>query len=114
MLRRSVIYKTPKGTEPYSEYVDSLKDRLGAAKIRLRVTRAEMGNLGDHRSVGQGVVELKIDFGPGYRVYIGLQGFQTIVLLCAGDKSSQEKDIARAKNHWDDYRRRYEKTPHSR
>lgn len=106
MLSQSIIYKSAQGIEPYSEYVDSLRDRQGAAKIRLRVTRAEMGNLGDHRSVGQGVIELKIDFGPGYRVYVGLQGDQPIVLLCAGDKSSQQKDITKAQNYWDDYRRK--------
>lgn len=114
MPRRSIIYKTAVGVEPYSEYVDSLADRQGAAKIRVRVTRAEMGNLGDHRSVGQGVVELKIDFGPGYRVYVGLQGDEAIVLLCAGDKDSQQKDIAKAKGHWEDYRRNYEKISQSR
>jgi len=54
------------------KYVDFLKDREGAAKIRARITRAELGNLGDHRSVSQGVIELRIDFGPGYRVYVGL------------------------------------------
>jgi len=75
------------------------------ARIRVRVTRAELGNLGDHRSVGQVVVELKIYFGPGYRVYVGLQGKELIVLLCAGDKASQEKDIKKAINYWDDYRR---------
>jgi putative addiction module killer protein len=105
MQRRSIIYKTISGAEPYQEYVDSLKDREGAAKIWARVTRAEMGNLGDHRSVGQGVVELKIDFGPGYRVYIGLHGQEVIVLLCAGDKRTQSQDIAKAKSYWEDYRR---------
>lgn len=109
MQKRSLIYKTAAGKEPYSEYVDSLKDRRGAAKIRLRVTRAEMGNLGNHRSVGQGVVELKIDFGPGYRVYIGLEGNEVIVLLGAGDKGTQEKDIAKAKSYWEEYRRSHEK-----
>lgn len=109
MPRRSIIYKTATGSEPYSEYVDSLTDRQGAAKIRTRVTRAELGNLGDHRSVGRGVIELKIDFGPGYRVYLGLQGTELIVLLCAGDKDSQQKDIAKAKTYWEDYRRDYEK-----
>ena len=72
----------------------------------MRVTRAEMGNLGDYHSVGQGVIELKIDFGPGYRVYAGLHGAEIIVLLCAGDKSSQQKDIAKAQNYWQDYRRK--------
>ncbi|MDO8805659.1 MAG: type II toxin-antitoxin system RelE/ParE family toxin [Elusimicrobiota bacterium] len=105
MRKRSIIYKTAKGNEPYVEYVDSLKDREGAAKIRARVTRAELGNLGDHRSVGQGVVELRIHFGPGYRVYTGLQGKELIILLCAGDKGSQDKDIQKAMDYWSDYRR---------
>ncbi|MFA7327944.1 MAG: type II toxin-antitoxin system RelE/ParE family toxin [Candidatus Ratteibacteria bacterium] len=105
MRKRSIIYKSAKGSEPYVKYVDSLKDREGAAKIRVRVTRAELGNLGDHRSLGQGVVELKIDFGPGYRVYVGFQGKELIVLLCAGDKGSQSKDVKRAMDYWSDYRR---------
>jgi putative addiction module killer protein len=68
-MKQFVIYKTAKGVEPYADYMDSLRDRQAATKIKVRVTRAEMGNLGDHRTVGQGVIELKIDFGPGYRVY---------------------------------------------
>ena len=103
--KRSIIYKTVKGNEPYVEYVDSLKDRAGAARIRARVTRAELGNLGDHKSVGEGVVELRIHFGPGYRIYIGLHGNELIVLLCAGDKSGQDSDIRKAIDYWDDYRR---------
>lgn len=82
-----------------------MRDRQGAARIRLRVTRAEMGNLGNHRSISQGVIELKIDFGPGYRVYVGLQGNEVVVLLCAGDKGSQQEDIAKARRYWEDYRR---------
>ena len=105
MTRRSIIYRTAEGTEPYVDYVDALRDRDGAARIRARVTRAEAGNLGDHRSVGQGVVELKIDFGPGYRVYIGLEGSELIILLTAGDKGGQKKDIQLAKKYWDDFRR---------
>jgi putative addiction module killer protein len=105
MRRQSAHYKTATGGEPYAEYVDSLKDRSGAAKIRARIIRAELGNLGAHRGVGEGVVELKIDFGPGYRVYVGLRGETAIILLCAGDKSSQEKDIRDALHYWKDYRR---------
>ena len=103
--KRSIIYKSAKGSEPYVKYVDSLKDREGAAKIRARVTQAELGNLGDWGSVGQGVIELRIHFGPGYRVYVGLQGKELIVLLCAGDKGSQDKDIQKAMDYWNDYRR---------
>jgi putative addiction module killer protein len=101
--RKSLIYQTATGTEPYTEYLDALRDRRAAAKIKTRVTRAEMGNLGLHRSVGQGVLELKIDFGPGYRVYVSLLGSEVIVLLCAGDKNTQPKDIVRAQAYWNDY-----------
>jgi putative addiction module killer protein len=105
MAMRSIIYKTDTGREPYCDYVDKLKDRKGAAKIRLRASRAEMGNLGKHRSLGDGMIELKIDFGPGYRIYAGLPGEKYIVLLGAGDKSSQQKDIAKAKAYWKEFRR---------
>ena len=105
MRRKAIVYKTAKGVEPYIEYVDSLRDRQAANKIKVRVTRAELGNLGDHRTVGQGVIELRIDFGPGYRVYAALHGDELIVLLCAGDKSTQQKDIARAHEYWEDYGR---------
>ena len=84
--------------------MESLKDREGAAKIRVRVTRAELGNLGDHRSVGLGVMELKIHYGPGYRIYIGLHGRELLVLLGAGDKSNQDKGIKKARQYWEDYR----------
>jgi putative addiction module killer protein len=103
-MKRLIIYQTVSGSEPYVEYVDSLRDREGAARIKSRVTRTELGNLGDHRSVGHGVIELRINYGPGYRIYTGLDGPDLIVLLCAGDKSSQEKDIRRAHEYWTDYR----------
>ncbi|MEK6543039.1 MAG: type II toxin-antitoxin system RelE/ParE family toxin [Elusimicrobiota bacterium] len=103
--RKVIIYKTRTGVEPYVEYVDSLKDREGAAKIRARVTRAALGNLGDHRSVGGGVIELRIHYGPGYRIYCGSYGRILLVLLCAGDKHSQNEDIRKAVGHWQDYRR---------
>ncbi|SRR5258708_4953229 len=104
MTRQIIHYRTRLGRQPYSEYIDSLQDRRGAAKIDLRVKRVWLGNLGDHRTVGQGVVELRIDYGPGYRVYIGLHGQELVVLLCAGDKSSQAKDIQNTHFYWDDFR----------
>ncbi len=103
-IKRAILYRKAGGEEPYAEYVDSLKDREGAARIRARVTRAELGNLGDHRGVGGGVIELRIHFGPGYRVYIGMHGNDIIVLLCAGAKCSQAADIRNAMAYWDDYR----------
>ncbi len=106
MNRASIVYKTASGFEPYSEFVNNLTDRRGALRIKDRVKRAEFGNLGDYRSAGHGVVELRIDFGPGYRVYVGLSGNELIILLCAGDKKSQEADILRAAAYWADHRRR--------
>jgi putative addiction module killer protein len=105
MKRLSAVYNTASGVEPYSEYLKALRDRVGAAKIRARVTRAILGNLGDHRNIGRGVIELRIDYGPGYRVYAGLHGWELIVLLCAGDKGSQRLDIAKALGYWEDFKR---------
>jgi putative addiction module killer protein len=84
-------------TRAYNEWFSKLKDVIGRAKIAVRVARLEEGNPGDSRSVGEGVVELRINFGPGYRVYYIQRGDVLILLLCGGDKSTQSKDIARAK-----------------
>lgn len=105
MVKQLLIYKTATGMAPYRSYLDSLGDRRGAAKISIRVTRAQMGNFGDHRSVGQGVIELRIHFGPGYRVYMAPCGNEIIVLLCAGDKSTQDRDIVNAHGYWEEYKR---------
>lgn len=105
MRKQSIIYKTAFGKEPYIEYINSLKDRRAVGKIRVCVTRAELGNLGDHEGIGHGIIELKINFGPGYRIYIGLEGQNLIILLCAGDKSSQKKDIQKAIEYWTDYQK---------
>jgi len=100
-----IVYRTEAGVDAFDEYVDSLKDRSAASRIRVRITRAKLGNLGDHKSIGYGIIELRIDYGPGYRVYVGLQGSELIVLLCAGDKSTQAKDIKKAISYWADYER---------
>lgn len=80
---------------PYSEWIREL-DGKTAGRIRSYVGRLKSGNFGDSRSVGHGVVELKIDFGPGYRVYYLRDGEEIVVLLCGGDKGSQAGDILRA------------------
>ena len=85
--------------------MESLEDRKGRSVIRARLDRLEAGNPGDHRSVGEGVQELRIDFGPGYRVYYGEEGSTIVIVLCGGDKSSQEKDVRKAQEYWADYRR---------
>ena len=75
-------------------------------KINQRIRRVSLGNLGDYRSVGEGVCELKIDYGSGYRVYFGQIGTTIVLLLCGGDKSAQVKDIRKAKEYWGDYQSR--------
>jgi putative addiction module killer protein len=84
-------------TEEFAEWLHGLRDQRAKARIAVRLQRAAGGNLGDVRSVGEGVSEMRIDYGPGYRAYFITRGQQLIVLLCGGDKSSQERDIARAK-----------------
>ncbi len=74
--------------------------------IKARLDRIELGNSGDCRHVGDGVNELRIDFGPGYRVYFGQEGDMIVLLLCGGAKRTQRSDIARAKAYWKDYRSR--------
>ena len=74
------------------------------AVIRARINRLELGNFGDCKSVGTGVLELRVSFGPGYRVYFGRDGNTLVVLLCGGDKGSQAKDILKAKLLWKEYK----------
>ena len=83
-------------TDEYRDWVDSLKDLKGRARILMRVDRLIHGNPGLHRTLTNGVSELKIDFGPGYRVYYTQRGNRLLLLLIGGDKLSQEKDIAKA------------------
>jgi putative addiction module killer protein len=85
-----------KKTDEYQEWLDRLRDQVGRARILVRVDRLIHGNPGDHRNLQGGVSELKIDFGPGYRVYYTQRGVQLLLLLIGGDKSSQAKDIAKA------------------
>jgi putative addiction module killer protein len=84
-------------TKEFALWLNDLRDRQGRARILARIDRLEEGNPGKTRSVGAGVVEMNIDFGPGYRVYFVQRGEVVIILLCGGDKSGQEKDIQRAK-----------------
>jgi putative addiction module killer protein len=94
------------GKIPFEDWYLDLKDKKARQKIRLRIDRAKLGNLGDYRSVGKGVFEFKIDCGPGYRVYFGQIGTSIVLLLCGGDKSTQEKDILKAQEYWKDYEKR--------
>jgi putative addiction module killer protein len=86
---------------PFTIWSRGLGDPIARRKIRVCLDRAEDGNLGDHWSVGEGVWELRIDYGPGYRIYYGEIG-DTIILLTGGTKKTQDNDIARAKKYWRD------------
>ena len=83
-------------TDEYRAWIDALKDRAGRARILVRVERLIHGNPGSHRELTHGVSELKIDAGPGYRVYYSLRGIRLLLLLVGGDKSTQQQDIAKA------------------
>lgn len=99
------IYRDEQGNEPLTEWLESIKDRATRARIRGRLRRIEIGNFGDHRSVGGGVFELRLHFGPGYRIYYGQVGDEIILLLAGGAKSTQQRDIRQAKHYWYDYKR---------
>lgn len=99
------LYVTASGKVPFVAWLESLKDIRAKAQIKKRLRRAELGNLGEYNSVGQGVYEMKIHFGPGYRLYFGMEGQQMILLLCGGDKGSQDKDIQLAHEYWEDWRK---------
>lgn len=83
-------------TEVYLDWINSLKDRVGRARIQVRVDRLVHGNPGDHRNLTHSVSELKIDVGPGYRVYYTERNGELIILLAGGDKSTQQQDIKAA------------------
>ena len=83
-------------TEVYRDWINSLKDLAGRARIQVRVDRLVHGNPGNHRNLTQGISELKVDFGPGYRVYYTKRGTRLLILLAGGNKSTQRKDIVRA------------------
>ena len=97
-------YLTADGKSPFSDWLNGLRDTQTRAIIRKRVNRLRQGNFGDSKTVGEGVFELRIDYGPGLRTYFAQDGDTIVVLLCGGDKSSQDADIKRAKEYWKDYR----------
>jgi len=94
------------GKIPFKDWLDNLKDVFARAKIRVALDRIRLGNFGRAKSIGEGVHELKIDFGPGYRVYYALAGDAIVLLLLGGEKASQSKDIVRAKQYWKEFKRR--------
>jgi putative addiction module killer protein len=99
-------YLTPRGIDPFQVWLDGLRDLKGRIAILRRVDRLAAGNSGDHQVVGEGVSELRIDFGPGYRVYDARHGKTVVLLLCGGSKRSQAGDIEKAVRYWDESQRR--------
>ena len=104
--REIIYYEDISGEMPAYEWLEKLKDKTTRVIIKGRIRRLEVGNFGHTRSIGEGLIELKIDYGPGYRVYLGFDGDTIVVILAAGDKSNQPKDIANAKVRWRDYKER--------
>ena len=97
------IYRRPDGREPVREWLEAMKDTKTRSRIEQRLDRITLGNLGDHKAVGGGVSELRLHFGPGFRVYFGEDGRELVVLLCGGDKASQPRDIALAQEYWQEF-----------
>jgi len=101
--KRVIVYADDCEKEPFTEWLFGLRDVMGRKRILARVSRLQQGNYGDCEPVGEGVSELRLFFGSGYRVYFGEHGNDIVVLLCGGDKGSQSKDIQQAKAYWKEY-----------
>ncbi|BAH73465.1 type II toxin-antitoxin system RelE/ParE family toxin [Solidesulfovibrio magneticus] len=99
-------YRTEDGREVVTEWLAGLRDIRARARIAARIDRLKAGNLGDTKPLRDGVSELRVDYGPGYRVYFGVVGFQVILLLCGGDKRTQSADIDKAVDYLADFKRR--------
>ena len=98
-------YIEESGNSPIAEWFNSL-EAMTAARVDRRIRRMEQGNFANSRTVGKGVRELKIDFGPGWRVYYGRDGDKVVVLLGGGSKRGQSRDIRKAQDCWSDYKAR--------
>ncbi len=102
--RKHVIaYADETGWEPFTEWLEGLRDHKSAERIRARLRRLQDGNYGDCEPVGEGVYELRMFFGSGYRVYFGEKNDCIVVLLCGGDKKSQKRDIKQAHVYWKEH-----------
>lgn len=102
---RIVEYLSASGSSPFADWFEGINAQA-AAKVTVALARIELGNLSNVKSVGAGVLEYRIDFGPGYRIYFGRDGDTLVVLLAGGSKSRQQNDIAAAHDRWQDYKRR--------
>lgn len=101
-----VTYADATGKIPFREWLYAMQDKNGQKRIMARLARLEAGNFGDCKPVREGVQELKIDFGPGYRVYLGRQGPMLVLLLCGSDKGDQDRVIKQAIDYLNDWKQR--------
>ncbi len=99
-------YRNLQGQAPLIDWLDDLRDIRARAQIRARLTRLAAGNFGDCKTLRDGVQEIKVDVGPGYRVYLSRQGTTLVLLLCGADKSAQNRDIERAIAYLNDWKQR--------
>ena len=106
MVYEILHYLSPTGHNVFEEWLESLRDARTEARIVARIARLEVGNFGDCKTIREGVCELRIDFGPGYRVYYAMAGRRVVLLLCGGDKGTQHHDIRRAVAYWNDFQKR--------
>ncbi len=104
--KQVVIYADRTGKEPFTEWLEGLRDPTVRRRMLTRLRRVEQGNYGDYIALRDGIYELRFTYGPGYRIYFGEDGNTIVVLLTGGDKSSQTQDIARAKAYWKEYQER--------
>jgi putative addiction module killer protein len=99
-------YQTPEARRPLIDWLEKLRDRQARGRILARIDRLALGNFGDHHALDGGIHELRIDWGPGYRVYFAKVGRKVVLLLCGGDKKTQQVDIVQARRYLNDYVRR--------
>ena len=102
--RELEIYRSRNGQEPFTDWLNAIRDQKTQRRIRTRLASLKLGNFGDYRSVGEGVFELRFRFGVGYRIYLGAVDNTLVLLLCGGNKSSQARDIEHAKAYWLEYK----------
>lgn len=102
--KQVVVFQAKDGQVPFEKWLDDLNGKRAVARVLARLARVRQGNLGDCKPVGEGVSELRVDYGPGYRVYFGQKGQTVVVLLCGGEKRSQERDIRLAKQYWHEFK----------
>lgn len=100
------IYEDAQGRAPFEQWLGNLQDKAARARIRARLVRLQAGNLGDCKPLRNGVQELRIDYGPGYRVYLSRQGAVLVLLLCGSDKGDQDRAIRQAIGYLNDWKQR--------